>query len=83
MSAPIPPTERDPKIDPRPGDEFASMGRLKARVIEVTFGEAGITHVRYRVGRYNEEYWDTICGRSLEDWQYFIKDATEVTSAAS
>lgn len=80
MTPRIPP--RDPRIDPRPGDEFSSgEGKLKAKVVSITLEESGIALVRYKVGRHGEEYWATITSRPLEDWQYFIKDAAEVTCA--
>jgi hypothetical protein len=74
-------TDRDPREDPLPGDEFTSPGRLKAKVVSITIEETGITKVCYVVGRCGEDYWDTVVSRSLKGWQYFIKDAPEVTPA--
>jgi hypothetical protein len=73
--------ERDPRVDPRPGDEVGGPA-VKALVLSVSMVASGIDLVMFTAcgAGYNYRPEHSSC-RSLEDWQKFAKNA-EVIHAA-
>jgi hypothetical protein len=62
---------RDPRVDPKPGDEVAGPV-IKSKVVSVTTTEAGIAVVEYTVAAKSLEYHPEHTAKvSLEHWSQF------------
>lgn len=73
---------RDPRTDPRPGDEVAGSV-VKAKVLRILVDESGIIEVFFTANGRVFDYQATESSRSLDGWRRFTAGGnTEVLKTA-
>lgn len=74
---------RNPKIDPRPGDELRGP-RLKTKVVSITLNTSGVETVCHEIADLNAEYDGRgFTHRTFNDWKHCVgNDLIVVTKVA-
>lgn len=69
----MPPTNRDPRLDPRPGDIVAK--RLQMKCLRISVTEDGIDGMQWSIKWPHQPEFIGSTNGTLKVWQRFAKDA--------